>query len=307
MSTCTLQRKSRRATFNHDYKDEISRRYQIILDALPTSEIDVLVAGQTHGPHPLPVRRQLLSTGGILLMCASIAVSPADEREDVWYADVQFSPLPEGEDEEQQNENPLARPPIFNIEYIEGEYVIDKAKNVEALSHGNGAGANRAADTLGPIVNGAGKRPDEPIVDVDRNAVLIVQRNYSSLGVIADLNEAFQRTTNSDTVTLGSSTIAVRRLKYLLTDSQGQQIENGVKYYPGVTRVELKKTTDLILDNVGYDVWDTTAAKVIRHKVDGEFPAEPINLNLDGTSGGTNTTTITYRHLTETAYASLFA
>lgn len=305
MATCTLLRKSRRATFTADYKDEISRRYKIILDAVPTSEIDVLFAGQTFGPHPLPPRRELIVTGGVLLRCNSISLAPADEREDVWFADVSYGPLPDGEDAGQQIENPLERPPVFNIEYIEGEYVIEKAKNVEALSHGDGNGANRAADTLGPIVNAAGRRPDEPIVDVDRNAVLIVMRNFVSLGVIADLNEDFQRTTNSDTITLGANSIAARRLKYLLTDSQGKQIENDVEFWPGVTRVELKKTTDLILDNVSYDYWDGSA--IAPYKVNGERPGEPINLKLDGTDGGDNTTTITYRHLEPVAYASLFS
>lgn len=306
MALCRKVRSGSKGKFSFDYKDEITVEYHATLDSPESDPLTVLTLMQMYGPNPLPFRRSpYLGIGSLYnLMCTNIELRPDEKSLSVWYATVTFGPPPTGEDEEQANENPLARPPIFNIEYIEAEYVVEKAKNVEALSHGDGNGGNRAADTLGPIVNGAGRRSDEPLMDVERNSVLIIQKNFSSLGAIADLNTTYQRTTNSDSVTVGSSTVTARRLQYQVTESLGKQIENGIEFWPGVTRIELKKTTDRILDNVGYDYWN--GSEIAPFLVDNERPGEPINLNRDGTANGDYTETITYRHLTEVAYASLF-
>lgn len=304
---CRKVRSGSKGTFSYDFKDSITVDYHATLDANETDPLTVLSLMQMAGPNPLPVRRQpYLGYGSTYnLMCTSIEVRPDKDSQSVWWATVTYGPPPPGEDEDQQNENPLARPAIFNIEYIETEYVVEKAKNVEQLSHGDGNGGDRPASTLGPIVNGAGRRSDEPLMDVERNSVLIIQRNFASLAAIADLNTTYQRTTNSDSVTVGSATVTARRLQYQCTESLGKQIENGIEFWPGITRIELKKTTDRILDNVGYDYWD--GAQIAPFLVDNERPGEPVNLKRDGTANGTNTETITYRHLAEVAYSSLMS
>lgn len=191
----------------------------------------------------------------------------------------------------------------YNVEYIDREYVIDKARNVEALSHGDGKGGARAANTLGPIVNAAGKRPDEPLVDTERLPVLVVMANYANLSDIVTQNTTYLKTTNSDTV----QGFAPRTLRYLLTESLGRKVENGSVYWPGVTKILVEQTTDLQIDNVGYEYWDATESDWVRAvDKDGAAMGEPINLKLDGDKGGDNTTTITYRHLDAVAYASLF-
>jgi hypothetical protein len=302
-ASVNLDRQMLTGNFVADYKDEIPLRYRCDFDGVQYDDPEAaLAAAQALG---LPVRRQRY-TPFSHLYCNSIRMSVSAERLDYWFADVVFSTPPEGEDDEQQNENPLLRPPVFNIEYIEQEYVIEKARNVEGLLHGNGAGGNRAADTLGPIVNAAGTRPDEPIVDTERNAVLVIQRNFASLAEIIDLNETYQKTTNDADVALGSGTVGARRLKYLMTSSLGKQIENGIEFWPGVTQIEVKKTTDLIIDNVGYDRWDGTAVTPFLTAA-GERPGEPRNLNMDGGSGGDFSHTITYRHLEEVDYSPLLS
>lgn len=302
MAECRLQR----ATATEDYRgqSQVTREYLFTDGTIYTNPLFAIAAARVAGPDPVPPRGAILA--GSYLVAKQTQATQTTNRRDTYQITVEFSAPDQGENEDNQSiENPLMRPAVYDIQYIEQEYVVDKAKNVDALSHGDGKGGNRAANTEGPIVNAAGKRPDEPIVDTERNAVLIIERNYSTLGAIMNLNETYQRTTNSDTVTIGGESIAARRLKYLVTRSGGRQVENGIEFYPGITEIELKKTTDRTLDNVGYDYWD--GAKIARYTVDGEFPGEPINLKLDGTQDGDNTTTITYRYLDGVAYASFFS
>lgn len=222
-----------------------------------------------------------------------------------WDITVQFTPPPEGEDEEQQTEdNPLDRPPVYDIQYIEQEYVIKEARNRTSF----GTVFTRAPGTLGPIVNSCWKRPDEPLVDTERNCIIVIEKNYASLGDIMALNETYQRTCNSDTCDVGGQSISANRLKYLCTRSGGRQQEGDVVYYPGITEIELKKTTDLTFDNVGYEYWDDDAADFVRAKdKDGEFVGDPVNLNLDGTKNESDPITLTYYHLSEVAYSSFFS
>ena len=298
--------------FTSAYKDRITQNYIIEFDAKQSSPLDVFVAGQLASPDPVPLRGEFFP--GTLLLAKRFSVTPLDGTRLVWMCAVVYETPEPGEDQDQQNTNPLLRPPILNVEYIETERVITKARNVVDLPHGNGFGGSRAASTEGPIVNAAGKRPDEPVVDTDRNAVLTIQRNYSTLSQIVALNQkstaatspGFKGTTNSDT----PDGFGARTLKYLLTDSQGLQTENDIVFWTGITRIEVKDTTDLILDNVGYEYWDDTRNESdwVRAKDgDGELVADPINLKLDGDKGGDTSTTITWRHLTDKAYASLLS
>lgn len=290
----------------NDYQDSVSLVYQVTYDSVPTNFYNALVRAQQATGSPVPLRRSVYA-GGFTSpppYCTNLqGEMQSDDHRAVWQWTATFTVPPPGEqDEEQQNENPLLRPPVFNIRYMERERVIDKAKNVEALSHGDGSGGNRAALTEGPIVNAAGKRPDEPLVDTDRLEVLVIEKNYASLAQIVTRNRTYKATTNSDTV----QGYSARELRYLMTESIGKQFENGIEFWPGVTEI-LAGETDLTLDNVGYEYWDAAESNWKRAvDVDNEFMAEPINLKLDGDQGGTNATTITYRYLEEVSYASLF-
>lgn len=290
----------------YNFEDTVTQVYQVSYDSVPTNYYDALSRAQAATGSPVPVRRTLY-TGTVVAELYALTITGDAESEDnaTWRWTVQFGRPPSNEPQDSSfNEaNPLNRPAVFNVEYIDREYVIESARNVEALSHGDGKGGARAADTLGPIVNAAGKRPDEPIVETERLEVLVIYKNFASLADITTRNRTFKRTTNSDTV----QGYGPRELRYLLTESEGERIENGVTHWPGVTRILAEGSTDLQLDNVGYEYWsaaDADWAKAVDK--DGSAVSEPINLKLDGDKGGDNTTTITYRHLAATAYSSLF-
>lgn len=292
-------------TEQSDSQDTITLTYRVQYTDVPTNFYTALSRGRSASGTPLPARRSLYASPTAILYADTFSAGTAfsSESRAVWEWTVGFKVPEPGDLEAYQYANPLDRPPVYNVSYMDREDVIDKAKNVEALSHGDGAGGNRAANTEGPIVNAAGKRPDEPLVDTTRLEVLVIQKNYPSLASIVTRNRQFKKTTNSDTV----QGYGARELRYLLTESLGVQYENGVEFWPGVTTILADTTHDLVLDNVGYEYWDTVASDWKRATdADGNFMAEPVNLTLAGDEGGTNATTITYRYLEDKAYASLF-
>ena len=301
----TSRRQKVTGTATADGRDTVVETYQVLYDAVPTNFYNALIAAQTATTgDPVPSRRtRYAGTSSVAIYADTISGQESADSRLAWVWEVTYTAPPEGDTPDSHSiVNPLARPAVYNIEYMDREYVIEKAKNVTALSHGDGKGGNRAADTLGPIVNAAGKRPDEPIVETERLEVLVIRKNFATLAEIVNLNRTYKRTTNSDSL-VGYS---ARQLRFLLCDSAGQAFDDGIEYWPGVINILAEDTTDLILDNVGYEYWDAVASDWKRAvDKDGAAMAEPINLKLDGDRAGDNTTTITYRHLSQVAYASL--
>jgi hypothetical protein len=299
VASCVRQKSS--GTGDYRGEDRVQWEYLFIADSIIVNPLQAIQQAQVSGPTPLPAYGSVID--GTLLFAKRFDATLADVNRMAWTITANFEPPDTGEPNANPNQpNPLLRHAVYDLQYIETEYVIEQAKNVEALTGGFG----RAAGTLGPIVNAAYRRPDEPRVDTERNAVITIERNYANLGQIMLLNETYQRTTNSDACTIGGESIAARRLKYLLTRSGGRQVEGNYEYYPGITEIEVKKTTDLILDNVGYEYFDGADLKRSTD-ADGNDTAEPVNLDLAGALNTTSTTKITYRYLDEVAYSGFFA
>lgn len=295
MATCHLTTWS--ADIDSKGQDSITETYRVQADSILYDPYAVLTVGQSSGPTPIPPRGAIYGSSAFLF-ARTFRVNPSKERRDVFDVEVTFA-VPEDPSAEGNHENPLLRPAVFNIEWIETQYVVQQAKNVEALSHGNGKGGNRPALTLGPLVNAAGKQLIEPVLDNERNGVLVIAKNFASLDAIVTVNETYARTTNS----LPYKGFDARRLKYQVTESQGQQVENGILFWPAITRIEIKKTTDVLVDNVGYQEWSTLASTFQPSTV---AEAEPKALDLAGSfSAATGNTTITYRHLDPVDYAPL--
>ena len=302
-TVCNLDYEGLSAKFDYRYKDTINERYTIQFDTAQTSPIAVMDTATVTSPDPIPLRGQNYP-GYIMYRAKTFSIVPAANSRKLWHITVGYGALEEGEDDKQMGDNPLLRPPILNVEYMETEYVVDIARNVEELAHGDGKGGERAPFTEGPITNAAGVIPDEPIVDTERNAVLSITRNFATLGEIVDLNADYKKTTNSDRAGM----FEPRTLKYMLTESLGMQTENMYTFWPGTTRIEVKKTTDLVFRNVGYQYRTSVDGSWILKRAktnDGDDVAEPINLKLNGDKGGDNETTITWRHLEEKPYAAL--
>lgn len=287
-----------RSTHTNRFRDSVTAVYRSQLDSPETDPWVVRGLQQAwNGSNPLPQDGDIYSQAAPHLFAKVFDTSPVETNLKVWDTTLTWGIADDGENDlQQQNPNPLLRPPVFNIEYIEAEYVIEQAENLVDLPHGDGKGGPRDAESMGPIVNAVGKRSDEPQVDTERNAILTVQRNFAALADIAALNENYQRTSNSDVV----EGFAVETLKYLVTDSLGLRIEGDVSYYPGVTRIEKRKTTLRIIDNMGYAYWDDSAGEV----KDDDDIKDLHNLALDGTKNSVSTV-IPYRYLNLVPYTPL--
>lgn len=297
MPSCVLKDSSATASF--DFNDDVQFVYQADLGEIITNPLVAMEMANALGPDPLPARRAFL--GNSFLMATSTQCQRTSENRNVWIFTVSFAPPPDGE--EQQIENPLLRPPVYNLSYIEEEYVVREARNVEQL----GYIWIRSPNTLGPIVNAALIRPDEPIVATRRKGVIQIEKNFANLGSIMDFNEAFFGTTNSDSVTIGSKTFGPRRLKFEVAQSGGKQKENGIAFYPALIEISIHDTTDIVIDNVGYHYYDEDLKKRFLDD-DKNETAEPMNLNLDASAGDEDSPTqITYRYLEEMAYAGFFS
>ena len=231
------------------------------------------------------------------LFAKTFDVQPKDDKGELWETVVNYGVADDGNEQNTQEINPLFRQPVFDLEYIEETYEIKEAENVEALPHAGKNGANRPEGTLGPIVNAAGTPPDTPLGDVERTAVLTVSRNFPDLTFIATLNTIFQRTTNNGVVYPQGSAqgFAKETLQYMVTDSQGRRKDGTFPpYYPGVTRIKIRKTTQYLINNYGYRYWDSEKGEIVEDET--KDVRDPVNLNMSGEKDETPTV-VKYRHL----------
>ena len=300
--SCVLVPERISANLTDNYQDTVTEVYRCIYDSVQSNIYAALMTAQQTGPNPVPTRSALY-TGASNIFARTISPTFESASREAILWSVTYSPPDKGEDEQQQSENPLLRPAKYNVEYIDTERKIEKARNVQALSHAGADGANRPADTEGKILNAAGVPPDVPRMHTTRHPVLVVERNYSQLKNIVDQNESYLESTNSDAIL----DFGVRTLKFLVTESLGKHVENEIEFWPGVTRVEVMKTTDLVLNNVGMQYWDTDKTKLVPIPVGekNDPTTEPLNLTLAGGKGGDESTTITWRYLEEKSYATL--
>lgn len=250
---------------------------------------------------------------------------PADKPK-VLDVTVGFQPLQGGNTHGRLIEpDPLSWPIEYWIEWTEEQVVLQEATNVEELTS-----IGRSALTLGKVVNACGVEFSEPLMRTVYYPVIHAQKAYESLADITALDLAFQNTTNSDTF-FGA---ALRKAKYLGTESGKVQKINGTSLYMGITRVWIKDATwDRKVLNNGWNHFQLNAAKsAILNDVDGKpglFPnrvqddadtfesdsstepsvasTEPLNLGLTGLllAPGTDPTYVTYRDLNEVAYSGL--
>lgn len=327
MPTSTLQYGISGALDYRYQGDSIIKRYLLQLDTPTEDPYEALSIGQfTATGDRIPVRGEIIA--GTNAYAKDFSFQQSDTNKLVWEWTVNFvTPEPGQNSTEQAIQHPLFRPPEYDVEWVEYDEVLTQAYNIDDLPRGRGEGGNRPKDTLGPIVNSAGQEPIEPPMDFDRDAVLVIYRNVPDLGEALGVYANYKKTTNSDTVTLGTTNISKRRMRYLFTESLGLRTENNISYYRIVTKIRIQDTTDKMINNVGYNHWtvdiggsgeeelrrytvvDAEATEEAR-KGDPTAPpvkvpsSEPTYLSIDGDLAG-EPQTIGYYHLRETPYNSL--
>lgn len=286
--------------------DSLVEVWQVKYDSQPATARLALLRAEAAG---LPKQNDIYT--GTSLYFAGSEGRPTDETRKVFIFTVSWEPLPGGSGPGSSDPNPLLRPAEYDLQRRETDFPILFGYNVEELARADG-GSTRSALTYGRIVNGAGEQPDEQPLDTISNPVFIIKKNYATLGEIAAINNDYQLTTND----AGIQGIDAERMKFLACESLGRQEENGIVYYPGVTSIEVMKTTRLALDNTGFNCWKDGGSgyKLTRAMVtddsdeDNRVPAaSPINLNLDGTEGSDDSpNSINWIYLEKVDYSPLF-
>ncbi|MEN1682045.1 MAG: hypothetical protein AAGJ46_20890 [Planctomycetota bacterium] len=313
-----------------DYRDTVTMKWQVHYEG-GVSQFDYFNALQRFTAiEGMPQRRQKYVSTETLNVGVNIYAlhhhgvmrDPKDAKS-LWDWTVTFGPPPTGapiaEDgggdnngEPDQNQNPYSGDPTqwgpeINVEYYDTEVPVTDAKCTVDLPHGDGSGGVRPSTEAGPLVNAVGQQHIDRMYRTKRIPVLVVRKNYPKLESITKQNVAFADSTNSDTYKF----IGPRRMEYLLTESLGRVVDSGVSgsqnvYWPGVTKIALHKTTDIEIDNVGFQYWDDENSKIVKAvDDDGNEPSEPINLNVDGTRNA-ESNRLVFRDLEEKAYAGLF-
>jgi hypothetical protein len=141
--------------------------------------------------------------------------------------------------------NPTSWPTEYWLEWTEEQVPVKDVRNVSALP-----GANRDADTVGPIINGAGEEPVDPVFKLVRYPILCCQKAYATLNEIVALNTTYQDTTNNASF-FGAPQ---RTAKYLSTQSGRITRTQGYSVYLAVTKIWFKDLTwDLKILNVGFN------------------------------------------------------
>lgn len=306
VTSCKFHREFGEADLSYRYGNEsVTGVYIIGMNAIADDWATTLAQAQALGsPNDAPPQRGAAwpANPGYGLYAKKFRLRPDPNLPTQAYLTVTYEPLEPGESNPETSTNPLFWPAEYDVQYMEEEFVIEEARNVEAFT---GTNHTRTANTLGPVVNSALDETEEPLVDIERIAVVKIRKNVPSLNAIVTQNVNFARTTNSDSF-LGAG---ARRAKFIGAESGGRQIANGIEYYPMLTSVAIYKTTDRVVNNVGWNNIDFGGTKVKYMVEDDETgdlvaPSAPGFLTLAG-GRSTQPVKITYRYLDAVSYASL--
>lgn len=286
--------------------DRIQETYQVELTTGERSPLVVEALANAGGTNPLPIRGTLYGPDIGYGLYARRFDFRIVEPHTVWQFQVSYEPLQAGEQNPQQNSDPLNQAPEITIEYVEYEQVIAEAYNVE--DHGGPFNKYyRQAATWGAVTNSIGREFDEGLTDIRRDAVIVVKKNIATEAEMVSRQSAFAGTTNSDTW-LGA---AVGQLKYLSVNSTGKQNRGGTDFFEMRTRVQVFpianlpsgiRGTDRRVLNNGWAYYDTDS-KLVKHT-----GSEPIN--IDRATGrkkddSAEPDILTYRNLEPVAYTPL--
>lgn len=224
-----------------------------------------------------------------------------------WAITATYRQMEDGEEPEDDVTDPLLLPNKYWVEFSDAYVTIDEARNQEVISQGQTW--ERAVDTLGPIVDGAGQTFDEDLQDIKRRIFLVAQKPFATVDDILTLHRTFEGTYNDDT-TVGAipSTFygyPARQARYAGVNSSRQMIMNNIRYYLGTIRVEVSdETFDHRPPNRGWQ-YRTTAGVEELITWNGNAP---INLSRDGVKvpdGNSERFPITYAFLNEADYTGL--
>ena len=154
----------------------------------------------------------------------------------LWMITCEWAPLEPGEDEDQDNANPLNRPAQYAWEDEVYTRVIDKDRDGKA------------------ILNSAKKPFDEPLEAEETRGVLVVSINVANLGLCIYYNRLFQNAVNRTTWDIGGQPCPPRSVLCRSVSASRVQTEGTYTYYDLEFRFAFKEdggTWDEVILNRG--------------------------------------------------------
>lgn len=252
-------------------------------------------------PHPVPIKGatyNVASEADNSSFAQDFSWRRDTDKADRWFCDVTWRPLdPRDSPANLAQPDPLLRTAVQWWEFEETTELVEVAENITPLPQ-----LSRPANTLGPIVNAAGKPFDSVPERPKSLMVLVIQRAYSSLIKVRQAYDNYAHKINSDTYQGAAvGTLYVRRV------SCSQPLyENGAAYFIGQIHIAYDPAGwKFALVNRGlgagvgaaYRAFDTT----------GQETTEPLLLALDGTRlpSGIGGNTIDYKYAPSVSFANI--
>lgn len=285
---------------------EYTATYIVQCDTATPGPLEALTVGRSVGPDPVPAQyaSYLYGTEADLGSFAQdFDVSLRNHSEpSVYDVTVTWRPLDGSSlgSPNQYEPDPVERPARFSLEFWETSKVIAEAYNTAQITTLDG---NRAANTLGPVMNSAWDLFDDPLVEEDREVVLVAQKNFETLDAVLEFHRTYNRTVNSDTW----YGYTAHKAKFLNVELGEVKHENSYSYYPARIRIALSDEEWYAkIVNRGYN-YLTGAGDKKPILIDNAPPTEPQLLDTNGSllAGGTTGNTISYRTRTAVAYSGM--
>jgi len=252
---------------NDDTKQRSYRiKFLIEADSINTAPSALMTAAESASPHNLPGLRDEWEYGedeDDSSFCIRRSLKQDKQKRDHWECVCEFGQLPPGT-YPNQPDNPLNRQPIYWIEHV--TYTEDVEKDRDGK----------------PVVNSANQQFNEPVErDVSR-MVLTVEKNFSSVQAIINLNRAHALTVNAGNFYgAGSGECLCRPIQ-----CSRRQVEEGVQFWTATFRIEFNPDTwTKTVLNCGFKHYDNENDKNLVQATDinGIPVCEPVLLKNNGT------------------------
>lgn len=310
-NSCTLAHHGVSGTLSDKYANEsVTEKFFVHLDTPTRNIVSVVNSARAANSSQFPLRGEGWPANPFYgLFAKQFNVQMRNNLGTEWEVDVTYQPREPKDPDTQNDDNPLNWPPVYTLEFIEYEEAVTEAKNVDKIGD-FAPGGPRDALTLGPVVNSALQEFDEGLFVPVRDAVIVITKNVATLDEVLAVDTQFLRTTNSDTI----YGVGPRRFKYLGVESGGLQTANGIQYYTRTIKVQKLKTTDSVMNNVGWNYASLKDGKrilkpfTVKDDDDNDvLPSEPQFLNIYGgkPEDTDEPTVVRYRYLDEVPYQSL--
>ena len=274
------------ATATDDFRVVYTAHYRVITTSATDGPLTVMNASA------LPTLWSSFSVGDsdVNAFVKKISVKQSTDVRTMWDVTVNWEPLRPGQTPDDEYQDRFNRPIRYWIESVNYTDIVE---------------VDQAGD---PIVNSANQAFDEPLTEERSRIVLCAEKPFATLQEIIDLNLSHAMSVNTDTFYGATARQCLCRpilCSQLMT-------ENDISFYLGTFRIEFNEDTwDRKVVDRGFLTIDGDCESTADHAnaidKDGNFTAEPVLLDSDGTALGPceTGTPLVFETIRQTAFSEL--